>query len=109
MLETTQSQKVRNKYILRLASDFSESEENILRIKNIISYDSWLDEATYDLIDDDDTDEQKARCAENYKKSLEFWKEVQVILKKAPESYVRVQKNIEEYIGMLEEYCESFV
>lgn len=109
MLETTQSQKVRNKYILRLASNFSESEENILRIKNIISYDSWLDEATYDLIDDDDTDEQKARCAENYKKSLEFWKEVQVILKKAPESYVRVQKNIEEYIGMLEEYCESFV
>lgn len=104
MVETSRSQEVRNKYILRIASDCSKSEESILRMKNIIGFDSWLDEASADCFDDD-TDEQKAGYAEGYKKSLDFWSGVQEILKKDPESYKQVQEDIEEYMSALKGYC----
>ena len=101
MVEITHSQDVRNAYIHRIASE-TDQEENIYRMKNIISYDSWLDEAAFDCLE-----EGEEYNTEGYKKSLAFWKGIQAILEKNPESYQLIQKDIEEYIDTLKGYCQG--
>ena len=110
MTEITHTGGVKEVYIEKLAKNIERVDDYGQRIKNIISYDSWLWESAldYDLYDDNDDDGNKdlSSYVSSFNDEIAFWNGILNICKKSS-SHEDVTLCIEDYIARLKDYIEQ--
>lgn len=104
MRETTNSYKVREYYIEKLAKNIGKVEEYAQRINSIASYDSSFRGMEIDLyLDDDSNNEDFSALIESLNDEISFWNKISDICKESS-SAEDVTHCIDGYISELKDY-----